>query len=121
MSFDGKNPFRVLRQTWNPGGWEKETLAGNKTLTHSDAQMLALDCGGSGRDVFLAAPRKGAWIWIFNHSDAAENLSVKQADGSTPLATINQNESGLFYADADAADDSASGWKLMALLTIALG
>lgn len=121
MAFDGKNPFRIPRQTWNPGGWEKETLAGNKTLTHSDAQMLALDCGGSGRDVYLAAPREGAWVWIFNHSDGAENLSVKQADGSTPLATINQNESGLFYADADAADDSASGWKLMALLTIALG
>jgi hypothetical protein len=121
MSFDGKNPFKVLRQTWNPGGWEKETLAGNKTLTHSDAQMLALDCGAAGRDVYLAAPRKGAWVWIFNHTTTAKNLSVKQADGSTPLATINQNESGLFYCDADAADASASGWKLMALLTIALG
>ena len=121
MAFDGKNPFRIPRQTWNPGGWEKETLEGNKTLTHSDAQMLALDCDGSGRDVYLAAPRKGAWVWIFNHSDAAENLSVKQADCSTALATINQNESGLFYCDADAADDAAAGWKLMALLTIALG
>ena len=69
MAFDGKNPFRILRQTWNPGGWEKETLAANKTLTHSDAQMLALDCGGLGRDVYLAAPRKGAWVWIFNLSD----------------------------------------------------
>ena len=121
MSFDGKNPFKILRQTWNPGGWEKETLAGNKTLKHDDAQMLALDCGGSGRDVFLAAPRKGAWVWIFNHSTDADNLHVNQADGSTLLAAINQNESGLFYADADAADNSASGWKLMALITIALG
>ena len=76
MSFDGKNPFKILRQTWNPGGWEKETLAGNRTHKHDDAQMLGLDCGGSGRDVFLAAPRKGAWVWIFNQSDAAENLSV---------------------------------------------
>ena len=69
----------------------------------------------------LAAPRDGAWIWIFNHTSTAKNLSVKQPDGSTPLATINQNESGLFYADADAADDSNAGWKLMALFTIALG
>ena len=121
MSFDGKNPFKILRQTWNPGGWEKETLSGNRTLKHDDAQMLGLDCGGSGRDVFLAAPRQGAWIWLFNQSDGAENLSVKQADGSTALATINQNESGLFFCDADAADDSASGWQLMALITIALG
>jgi hypothetical protein len=121
MSFDGKNPFKIMRQTWNPGGWEKETLAGNRTLKHDDAQMLGLDCDGTGRDVYLAAPRKGAWIWIFNQSSTAKNLSVKQADASTALATINQNESGLFYCDADAADDSASGWKLMALLTIALG
>ena len=45
MSFDGKNPFKILRQTWNPGGWEKETLSGNRTLKHDDAQMLGLDCG----------------------------------------------------------------------------
>ena len=51
MAHDGKNPFKILRQTWNPGGWEKETLTGNKTLKHDDAQMLGLDCGGSGRDV----------------------------------------------------------------------
>ena len=121
MSFDGKNPIKWKRQQWSVGGYEIETLAANKTLTHSDAQMLGLDCGGSGRDVILAAPRKGAWVWIFNRSDAAENLSVKQADGSTALATINQNESGIFFCDADDADDSASGWTLMALITIALG
>tara|TARA_R100001086_G_scaffold241241_1_gene168017 strand:+ start:3443 stop:3811 length:369 start_codon:yes stop_codon:yes gene_type:complete len=122
MSFDGKNPFRVLRQTWNPGGYEKETLTGNKTLTHSDAQVIGLNCGtGGGRDVILPAPRKGAWFWIFNQSTDADNLAVKQADGTTALATINQNESGLFFCDADAADDSASGWDLMGLITIAMG
>ena len=121
MSFDGKNPFKILRQTWNPGGWEKETLAGNKTLSHSDAQIIGLNCGGDGRDVILPAPRKGAWFWIFNQSTDADNLAVKQADGSTALATINQNESGLFFCDADAADDANDGWDLMGLITIAMG
>ena len=93
MSFDGKNPFKILRQTWNVGGYEKETLTGNKTLTHSDAQVIGLNCGtGGGRDVILPAPRKGAWFWIFNQSTDADNLAVKQADGSTALATINQTK-----------------------------
>ena len=121
MAFDGSNPIKDMRQTWNPGGWEKETLAANKTLTHADAQMIGLDCGAAGRDVILPAPRKGAWFWIFNHTSTAKNLAVKQADGSTALATINQNERGIFFCDADAADDSASGWDLMALITIAMG
>ena len=122
MSFDGKNPFKILRQTWNVGGYEKETLTGNKTLTHSDAQVIGLNCGtGGGRDVILPAPRKGAWFWIFNQSTDADNLAVKQADGSTALAPINQNESGIFFCDADAADDSNSGWDLMGLITIAMG
>lgn len=121
MAYDGKNPFRVLRQTWNPGGYEKETLAGNRTLTHSDAQVIGLNCGGDGRDVILPAPRKGAWFWIFNHSSDADNLAVKQADGTTALATINQNESGIFFCSADAADDAADAWDLMGLITIAMG
>ena len=50
MAFDGKNPFKILRQTWNPGGYAKETLAGNRTLTQLDAQVIGLDCGGDGRD-----------------------------------------------------------------------
>ena len=122
MSFDGKNPIKWKRQQWSVGGYEKETLTGNKTLTHSDAQVIGLNCGtGGGRDVILPAPRKGAWFWIFNQSTDADNLSVKQADGSTALATINQNESGIFFCDADAADDSNSGWDLMGLITIAMG
>ena len=121
MSFSGSNPFKIMRQTWNPGGYEKETLSGTKTLTHSDAQVIGLDCGAAGRDVVLPAPRKGAWFWIFNHSSAARNLAVKQADGSTALATINQNESGIFFCAADAADDANDGWDLMGLITIAMG
>ena len=120
MSFDGKNPFKILRQTWNPGGYEIETLAGTRTLKHDDAQMLGLDAGGGARNVVLPAPRKGAWFWIFNRSDAAENLTIQQADASTTAATVNQNESAILFCDADAADDSASGWTLMAIVAIAL-
>ena len=121
MAYDGKNPFRILRQTWNPGGYAKETLAGNRTLTQSDAQVIGFDCGGGGRDLIMPPPRKGAWFWVFNQSDAAENLAVKQADGTTALVTINQNESGILFCDADAADDANDGWDLMGLITIAMG
>ena len=120
MSFDGKNPFKILRQTWNPGGYQLITLGAAKTLTHSDAQMLGLDPGGSNRTITLPAPRKGAWFWIFNRADGAENLLIAQADDSTTLATVNQNESAIVFCAADAADDSASGWSLLAVVPINL-
>jgi hypothetical protein len=117
--FTGKNPFKIMRQTWNPGGWEIETLAGDRVLTHDDAQMIAFDPDGA-RDLTMPAPRNGAWFWVFNHAGGAEDISVLQADGSTALATINQNESALFFCAADAADASASGWSLLAVVAISL-
>ena len=116
MSFDGKNPFKIPRPLWAPGGFEQETLSGDRVLTHLDAQHIGLDPGGAHRDVALPKPRKGAWFWIFNRADAAENLVIQQADASTTLATANQGESALVFCDADAADDSASGWTLMAII-----
>ena len=53
MAYEGKNPFKIPRPLWQPGGYEKLTLAGNKTLTHADAQIIGLDCGGGGRDLVL--------------------------------------------------------------------
>ena len=119
MSFDGKNPFKIMRQTWNPGGWEIETLAGNRVLKHDDAQMIAFD-PAAARDLTMPAPRKGAWFWVFNHANAAEDISVFQANGSTALATISQNESALFFAPADDEDEGATGWSLLAIVAISL-
>ena len=49
---------------------------------------------------------------IVNIADAAENLVVKNAGGST-IGTINQNEEGTFYCDG-------SAWYLCKIATIAL-
>ena len=115
MAYDGKNPFKVARPLWQAGGHSFETLAADKTLTHADAQYLALDAGGGHRNVDLPAPRKGASFWIANRSDAAENLVIRQADASTTLATLNQNESGMFFCSADAEDDANDGWTLFVI------
>lgn len=121
MSFDGKNPFKIPRQTWNPGGWEIETLAAPRVMTHDDAQMIAFDpASGAHRVVTLPNPRKGAWFWIFNHADAAENLLLRQADGTTVVGTVNQNESALVFSPADDEDDGSTGWSLLAIVAISL-
>ena len=49
---------------------------------------------------------------IVNIADAAENLVVKNAGGST-IGTINQNEAGVFYCDG-------ASWYLCYIQTIAL-
>ncbi len=78
------------------------------------AQILKLDPGGAHRDVTLEAEADypGLLRLFVNAADAAENLVVKNDGGST-IATINQNEAGLFACDG-------SAWTLVAIWTIAL-
>jgi hypothetical protein len=118
MAFAGKNPFKIPRQLWTVGGFDKQTLAGALTLTHQDSQMLGLDPGGSNRTITLPAPEDGAWFAIFNLADGAENLLIAQADDATTLATANQNEAAIVYALPDKADAAADGWALLAIVTI---
>jgi hypothetical protein len=118
MSFDGKNPFKINRQTWNMGGFEAITLADAKTLTHSDAQNLFLDGDGANRTITLPAPRKGAWFKIYNSGSTAHHLLIAQADNATTLVTVHQDEMGIVFCSADAADDSASGWSLGCVVNI---
>ena len=120
MAFTGKNPFKIMRQMWSVGGFEKQTLAGALTLTHKSAQFLGLDPGGSGRTITLPAPQEGAFFVIFNRADGAENLLIAQADDATTLVTINQNEAALVYALDDKAAAATDGWEVMATWAIAL-
>lgn len=120
MAFTGKNPFKIMRQTWRPGDFELEVLSGARTLTHSDAQHIRLDAGGGAKTVILPDPRKGSWFWIVNGSDAAENLNVKQANGTTALLSIEQNESAIVYCENDRADGGSVGWSLFAVIAIAI-
>lgn len=122
MAYTGKNPFKILRPLFNVGGFNEETLAGGKVLTFSDSQYQALDPGGSHRNVAMpaAGARAGAFFWIANKANGAENLVLQQPDASTTLATLNQNEAALVYCAADGAGAAATGWSLFAIFTIAI-
>tara|TARA_Y100000004_G_C8893924_1_gene403294 strand:- start:612 stop:977 length:366 start_codon:yes stop_codon:yes gene_type:complete len=117
MAYTGKNPFKIPRPISMPGGFEAKTLDGDLVLTGIDSTYLAIDPGGAGRNVDLPEPIEGAWYFIANKADDAEDITVRQADGSTTCATLNQNDAGIFYALADKADDAADGWALFMIFT----
>tara|TARA_R100001163_G_C5051588_1_gene188380 strand:- start:339 stop:704 length:366 start_codon:yes stop_codon:yes gene_type:complete len=117
MAFTGKNPFKIPRPLSQPGAFEATTAAGDIVLTGTSAQYQAIDPGGSGRNVDLPAPVHGGWYFIANKADAAENIAVRQADGSTTLVTLNQNDSAIVYALDDKAEDAADGWALFMVFT----
>ena len=118
MAFKGSNPFKVPRPMRLPDGWNAETLTGDKTLTIQDAQMQALDCGGSSRNLHLPAGQvKGHYFHIANKSDAAEIFVVFQPDGSTEVCRISQNDYAIVYASDDIAMGAASGWSLFFMVS----
>ena len=94
------------------GLYAEATLTGAVTLTPLSGQLLKLDPGGANRNVTLPAVEDGLVFWIVNAADAAENLVVENAAGTT-IGTINQNEEGVFVSDGAA-------WKLFRIATIAL-
>lgn len=93
---------------------EIATLTGNITLDDTYPNVLKLDPGGSARDVTLpaVATSKYRTYDVINAADAAENLVVKNAGGST-IVTINQNERAVVWCDG-------SAWNLLYVATIAL-
>lgn len=103
------------------GGYHEDTLTGGVTLDSTYPTLTGFDPGGSGRTIVLdgvsTAVNDGAISGmvriILNRADAAENLTIDDATGAT-IATLNQNDAGLFYHDPD------TGWTLVAVLTIAL-
>lgn len=121
-SFTGKNPFIIPRPQRYPGGFNAETLTGTHTLTYRDSQFQALDPGGASRNLNMpaAGSRLGHFFWIANKANAAETLYCNQADGSTTIVNIDQNEAALIYATADGAASGTSGWTLFAVFTIAI-
>ena len=121
-SFTGKNPFIIPRPQRYPGGFNAETLTGTHALTYRDSQFQALDPGGASRNLNMPAEgsRLGHFFWIANKANAAETLYCNQADGSTTIVNIDQNEAALIYATADGAAAGTSGWTLFAVFTIAI-
>lgn len=69
-----------------------ETLSGDKTLSSTDEQIQVLDPGGAGRNVDLPSDTVGQRFKIYNTADAAETLTVRDADSNT-VVSVAQNES----------------------------
>lgn len=102
-----------LRETTLAGdtGVIQSTLSGNATLSLGSPNYQRLDPNGANRDVTLPAVTAGAWFHITNIADAAENLVVKNAGGST-IGTLNQNEAAVFVSNGTV-------WTHMGIQTIA--
>ncbi|MBK8123874.1 MAG: hypothetical protein IPK54_10055 [Dokdonella sp.] len=80
--------------------WGAKTLTGTLTLTEEEADVLDLDPGGASRNVVLPADAvglRGRVFYIYNSADAAENLVMKQSDGSTTVITIGQGKAGIVW------------------------
>jgi hypothetical protein len=85
-------------------GFNSETLGAARELTWLDSEFQALDPGGSARDVTLPSAaddaHAGAFFVVANKADADEDLAVKE--GESTVATVGQNEVGIFYVSANA-------------------
>lgn len=97
-----------------PNGIYIAAIDADTTLDATYPNVVKLDPSGAAKNITLDAisTNSGLSRWIINGADAAENLVVKNAAGST-IGTINQNEAGLFYCNG-------SAWVLVYVQTIAL-
>ena len=101
--FKGSGSVVATARSVLRGGFDVEALTGTKTLTKQSGNLQGLDPDGASRDVVLpGSPEPGYWFLIANRADGAEDLVIKDADGLT-IATANQNDVALMYADDDGA------------------
>jgi len=94
-----------------PGLLVVETLSDDLTLDTTYGNLMALDPGGSARDVTLPAAFDGGWYFIVNSADAAETITVKDDGGST-VATVAQNRAAIVASNA-------TGWSQVVLFVTA--
>lgn len=106
------NPFKALFGL--DGLFQNDGAAANVTLGDTYPSIWKYDPTGGNRDVTLDPEEtsKGLVRLIVNAADAAENLVVKD-DSPATIATLNQNEAGLFHCNGTA-------WSLVCIFTIAL-
>ena len=101
------------------GGYYRATLTGAVTVDKTYPAAIGLDPGGAHRDVTIDgtaavdAKIHGLIRVIHNRADAAENLVIKDF-AATTIATLNQNDLGIFYHDGVTG---GSGWVLVCVLT----
>jgi hypothetical protein len=93
----------LLHQLRIRNGVQAETLVGAETLTARSANFLALDPGGSNRNVDLPAEEdsEGLQFSIYNSADADEDLVIRN-DAAATIVTINQGEFAIVGCDGAA-------------------
>lgn len=89
------------------------TLAGNLVLTEKYRNRLKIDPAGA-RDVTLPAEESsdGLWFEIINAADAAETITVKNDNGDTIIAILQNRKASVYCDGVD--------WTHTGLTTIAL-
>ena len=74
-----------------------ETLAADKTISAGDPQIQRLDPNGADRNVDLPPEVSGLILFIFN--SGSSKLTVREDSGSTSIAAVAANQSGIFISD----------------------
>lgn len=75
-----------------------QTLAAALQLTDNDPDYLAIDPGGSARNVDLpeaTAANNGRTFLIYNSADAAETITVRVYGGGTTVGTVAQAKAAI--------------------------
>jgi hypothetical protein len=96
MAYLNKATKKLMQQLHLKGGVASRTLTGAVTIDDTTENYCSWDPGGAHRDVTLPAiyGYEGAFFSFYNAADAAENLVIKNAAGST-LVTLGQGEKGM--------------------------
>lgn len=90
-------------QKGNKFGHLFQTLGAEFAMDADMPTLLSLDPGGSDRDVLLPAESKGLFFIISNTADALESLTVKEDSDTTTIASLEQDEAGLFFCATNEA------------------
>src|SRR3990167_4476935 len=88
-----------------------QLLGATFTMDADMPPLVSLDPGGSARTVLLPAEEKGLWFLISNTANASELLTVKEDSNTTTIATLDQDEYGLFFCSVNEA--GALEWRAL--------
>ena len=120
-NFKSRSSFKLNRALSLVGGFNAESLTGDKTLTLKDSIAQALDPGGGNKSVILpSGGTSGRFYVIANKADAAEELIICQPNGVAEVGRAGQNDVAIVYATDDIATAAASGWTLFFMVSGAI-
>ena len=99
-------------------GYGAYTLAEDAQLTAKSPQLLAIDPGGSARNLDLPGilegvpDTEGLLFWVKNTADAAETITVRDPANGT-VDAIAQNQAALFVGTGGQAYAALGVWTIV--------